>query len=151
MPGFGSGQHAGQERPHHSMHRFDIEIEGEIPVILGTVQYRSMMHITGDITDDIHLPDRIRIFGHGLTVGDIEGTRICETIHIKLGRINVCCPNLRSLGHKTRCNRRANSLACRGDDNLLAVQSVSHDHPPNHLRYLALTPRLAIVKLMAFR
>src|SRR5579863_8656736 len=47
-----SGQHSGKKRLDHAMHRFDVEVEGKIPVLLGAVEYGPVGDIAGAIDQD---------------------------------------------------------------------------------------------------
>ena len=63
-------QHAGQECPDRAMHRLDVEIEREVPVLFGALEHAAVVHIAGAVDEHVERAE----FG-----GDLLGERLRPT------------------------------------------------------------------------
>ena len=46
-------QHAGQECPDRAVHRLDVEIEREVPVLFGALEHAAVVHIAGAVDEHV--------------------------------------------------------------------------------------------------
>ena len=46
-------QHRRQERLDGAVHRLDVEVEGEVPVLLGAVEHAAVMHVAGAVDENV--------------------------------------------------------------------------------------------------
>ena len=65
-------QHARQERADGPVHRLDVEVEREIPVLVGAVQHGAVVHEAGGIEQDVGLADALGDGGDGGGVAHVE-------------------------------------------------------------------------------
>ena len=53
-------QHGGQESLDGPVHRLDVEVEGKIPVVLGTIEHAALMHIARAVDQNVERAEFFR-------------------------------------------------------------------------------------------
>src|SRR5262249_13821246 len=81
------GQHAGQERLDGAVDRLDVEIEGEVPVLLGAVEHGAVVHEAGGIEQDIDgaEPLGLRLDGGGIARIELHALRHARRLQVGEG------------------------------------------------------------------
>ncbi len=119
-------EHARQERLDSAVHGLHVEIEREIPIFLAGGQHRSVMHKSGDVDEDVDLPDLRRISLHRLGRQHVELRLLGPRQPVQPVARNVGCVNGGALGDECLGDRPAYPLRRRRYDRDLALQSASH-------------------------
>ena len=130
-------QHAGQECLDRAMHRLDVEIEREVPVLFGALEYAAVVHVAGAVDEHVERA----VFGgdllgegfdrRGRTRVELQAFRAPAAVELAL--VHVGCNHARAFGRERLGDRTANSLSCRRDQRDLALQTLRHQViPPSH-------------------
>src|SRR5690606_12443006 len=82
-------QHAGQEGRDGAVHALDGDVEGNIPVGIGGLQYGAVMGVAGDVDEDVDLADLCGVGIDRARRGDVELGALHPGDVVKLGAVDV--------------------------------------------------------------
>jgi hypothetical protein len=112
------------------MHRLDVEIEREVPILVGTIEHGAVMHEARAIHQDVRAAEvPFNVPRQGLDSGmgtNVERPRPfgCETRKLsglEIGGDDMCAFRGKRFGDGT-----SNALSGGSDDGNLALQTMSH-------------------------
>ena len=119
-------QHARDEGAHRAVHRLDVDVEGEIPFLVGAFQHRAVVHEPGGVDEDVDRSGlrRQRLDRGGGAYVDATGRgagEIRELCRIQIGR-----PDLRALIEEGLGDCSPDALPRRRDDSRLSLEPACH-------------------------
>src|SRR5262249_48292111 len=120
-------QHAREERLDHSMHRFHVEIEGEVPILLGAVEHAAMMHVAGAVDEHVECAElgcgllRERLDRRGRAYVEFAALYALDSLELFLSQTGG--DHAGTLGRKCIGDGTADPLSRRGDERELALQT----------------------------
>ena len=120
-------QHARQERADRAVHRLDVEVERKIPVFVGAIQHRAVMHEARGIEQDVGLAGALGHGGDRCAVARIELCHLGDTFALEgfeLGLVDVGGEYRRAFARKSHRAGAADSDGGGGDEGALALQAV---------------------------
>ena len=81
------GEHGRQEGADGAVHRLDVEVEGEIQVLVRAVQDRAVVHEAGGVEQDVDLADALGDGVDGGAVADVELCRLGDAFLLEVGKL----------------------------------------------------------------
>src|SRR5690606_13986566 len=79
-----------QERLDRAMHRLDVQVEREVPVLLSAFEDAAVMHIAGNINENVDLADLLCERIDGTRREDVQLRFLCPCQAVELRAVDVC-------------------------------------------------------------
>ena len=124
------GQHARQERLDRAMHRLDVEIKREVPVLVAAIEDGTVMHKARRIDQNVDRADLLGKRIHGPVRQNIEFAALCPGETFKLVGVAVRRPDGCTFPHKGFRNGAPDALSCRSHNCDFTLQPSRHDQSP---------------------
>src|SRR5262249_46848211 len=111
----------------HSMHRFHVEIEGEVPILLGAVEHAAMMHVAGAVDEHVERAElgcrllRERLDRRGRAYVELAALYALDAFKFRLFQIGAVPAG--PLGRKRFGDGPADPLSRRRDERELVLQT----------------------------
>ena len=122
-------QHARQERLDGAVHGLDVEVEGEVPVGIGGVEHRAVMHEARRVEQHVDGPEPLRQRLDGGRVARVEldalgDARLLQPGHRRL--VEVAGDHLGALARESDRRRPADAGARGRAEGELALEPIRH-------------------------
>ena len=120
-------QHAGQERADRPVHRFDVEVERKIPILVGAIEHGAVMHEAGGIEQDVGLAGALGHRGDGCAVARVEFCDFRDAFALerrKLALVDIGGKHGGAFARKGQRAGAADARRGRGHECALALQAV---------------------------
>ena len=111
-----------------------IEVEGEIPVLVGALQNGAVMHEPGAVEYDVRRTDFGRELRYLRVLENVELAYFNARRAFQLGEfclVQIGCPHLGTLARESQRGGATDTLSCGSDEGNLTAQSSSHALPLN--------------------
>ena len=125
-------QHRRQERLDRAVHRLDVQIEGELPVLVGAFEHRAVRHIARGIEQDVHAADLLGRCLHRRRVEHIEPQGLCHAVLLQRrqsGLIDVRGDHASAFARERQRARLADTRRRRRAERRLALEPSRHVTP----------------------
>ena len=119
-------QHARKEGADHPVHRLDVDVEAAVPVLVGTIQHRSVVNPAGDVRQNIDFADTVGIYGNGVVRCDIEGLNRRAIEVIEFRGVDIGREHRSPLGDKVLGDRPPDALPGCGNNRGFSLKPSAH-------------------------
>ena len=122
-------QHARQERLDRAVHGLDVEVEGEVPVLVGAVEHRAVMHEARRVEQHVDRAQPLGLRLDGLGVARIELHALGDAGLLQLAErrlVDVAGDHLGAFARKGDGRGPADAGARRRAERELALETIGH-------------------------